>query len=310
MQKDLLDGLTPFLAVAEHKSFTTAAAKLGVTPTAVSKAIRQLEQRHEVILFQRTTRRVALTEAGASLYARLRPAAEEIGEAFAALSGYADHPVGTLRLTVPRAVSALLVEPIVLQFRRSYPDVTLDLTLDDGAVDLMQGNYDAGIRLGESVAKDMVAIRLTPEITWSVVGAPAYFARAGRPRTPEELTHHEGILYRFVTSGVPHRWEFERDKREILIDIKGKIMVNDRAPLLAFARQGLGLAYMADFEVGHDLATGRLEQVLKSFIPANAGLYLYFPTRTQTQPKLRAFIDMATKLSAQPGFMDLLRGRA
>ena len=299
MITDPLDGVTPFLAVAETSSFTEAARRLGVTPTAVSKAIRLLEARHGVTLFQRTTRRVALTEAGQAVFLRSRSAAGEISEAFANLSGFRDRPMGTLRITAPRSTSDLF-SALVPAFRQACPDVVLDVSLDDAMIDLIAQGYDAGIRLGESVEKDMVAIRLTPQITWSVIGAPSYFANTGRPKTPEDLVHHQAIRYRFLSSQTLHRWGFKRGKREFLVDVRGGLIVNDRALLIDCAVQGLGLAYVSDREVQSHVAAGRLEPLLRSYIPSDAGLYLYFPRHAQTQLKLRMFIDMVRELTAQP----------
>lgn len=295
MDKDELDGLIPFLAVAEHRSFTRAAQALQVSPTAVGKAIQQLERRHGVILFQRTTRSVALTEPGQALFERLRPAAAEIAGALAGLGHYQTRPTGTLRLTMSRMALALLVEPLVPEYCAACPGVTLELSADDGFVDLAGGAYDAGIRLGEAIEKDMVAVRLTPDLHWSVVGSPAYFARAGRPALPDDLTAHRGIAYRFTASGQRHRWEFVRDGRDITVDMPGQVVVNERASLLAFARQGLGLAYVSDLEAAGDLAQGRLASVLREHIRPTSGMHLYFPAHTQAQPKLRAFIDIARR---------------
>lgn len=292
MDKDAFDGIAMFLAVAEHKSFTVAGSRMQVSPTAVSKAIRLLERRHGVPLFQRTTRRVALTEAGASLYARLRPAVEEIGGALEALGGFSTHASGTLRITMTRAACALLVEPTIERFRLLHPEVHLDLTLDEGVVDLVESGFDAGIRLGETLAKDMVALRLTPGVTWCVVGSPAYFARAGRPKAPADLMRHQGIQYRFVKSGLIHRWDFQVGRRKVWVDIDSKVTVNDRNTLVDLARRGLGLAYVAEFEAGRELAAGELEAVLAPYVPRSDGLYVYFPVRTQSQAKLRAFIDV------------------
>ncbi|WP_038493071.1 LysR family transcriptional regulator [Janthinobacterium agaricidamnosum] len=297
MKTSAFDGVEAFLAVAELKSFTTAAARLGITPTAVSKAVKLLEQRHGVILFQRTTRNVALTEAGLSLFAGMRPAAAQIGDAFAALNAYRDRPSGTLRLTVPRALGALVMQPLASRMRQNCPDVKLDISLDDGTVDLVEQGYDAGIRLGQSVAQDMVAIRLTPDLSWSVVGAPSYFAAHGRPATPEQLVRHETIRYRFLTSGTLPRWKFIEQGQAFHVETSGGLIVNDTTLIAHFARQGLGLAYMADMEIAGDVAAGRLERVLESYIPATPGLYLYFPVRTQHQPKLRALIDLAAQLA-------------
>ncbi|PXW24700.1 LysR family transcriptional regulator [Paraburkholderia caballeronis] len=291
MDKDQLDGLLPFLAVAEHLSFTRAARALNVSPTAVSKSVQQLERRYGVTLFQRTTRSVVLTEPGAALFQRVRHAVSDINDALAGLSDYQTRPTGTLRLTMSRMTMMLLVEPVLPEFRERYPDVTLELSLSEGAVDLASGRYDAGIRLEETVEKDMATVRLTPALRWSVVGSPEYFARMGRPRKPEDLTAHEGLVYRFVTSGQRHRWEFTRRGRDVTVDVPGRIVVNDRSSLLALARRGLGLAYVADLEAAGDLAAGRLEPVLRDHIRPTAGVHLYFPSRAQMQPALRAFID-------------------
>ncbi|QWA11299.1 LysR family transcriptional regulator [Sodalis ligni] len=308
MLNDQLDGITPFMAVAELKSFTEAAARLGVTPTAVSKAIRVLEHRYGVVLFQRTTRRVALTEAGDSLYRQMRPAVADMLSAIETLEHYRHRPQGTLRVTAPRNNTAdYLFNAIVPRFRQAYPEVMLDISLDDGLVDIVAEGFDAGIRLGESVEGDMVAVRLTPEISWSVAATPEYFIRAGRPVIPEDLLRHEAIRYRFVTSRIVHRWEFRSGRRDFVVDVKGGIIVNDRNLLIEFALQGLGLAFVSDYEVRHHYAAGRLESVLREYIPSDSGVFLYFPQRSQTQPKLRAFIDMAKEVASQPGFLDRFR---
>lgn len=308
MHIDQLDGVSTFLAVADHLSFTAAAARLGVTPTAISKAIRALEQRHGVALFQRTTRRVALTEAGAALFQRLRPAATEIADALASLGSFRERPIGTLRITASRITGQMILATLVPRFRRAYPDVAFELSLDDALVDLVAGGFDAGIRLGDAVEKDMVAVRLSPEIRWAIVGAPAYFARAGRPRSPEDLVRHESLRYRFVGSHAVHRWGFRRGRRAFLVDVPGSVIVDDRALMLELACEGLGLAFMSDYETRDAVARGRLERVLQPFIPTDAGLFLCFPARSQSQPKLRAFIEMARELAAQPEYVALFRG--
>jgi DNA-binding transcriptional LysR family regulator len=297
MISDPLGGLTVFLAVAEHRSFTGAADALEVSPTAVSKAIRQLEQRHGVVLFQRTTRSVALTEAGTALYQRVRPAATEITDALASLAELGKRPVGILRLTMSRPAMMLVIEPIIAEFRRTYPEVTLDLSLDEGTVDLTSGLYDAGIRQGESVEKDMVAVRLTPELRWCVVGSPGYLERAGRPSTPGELHDHKCLLYRFVTSGQKHRWEFDQGGREVTIDVPSGLIVNDRMELIRLAVMGLGLAYVGELEAAKEIGAGQLVPVLQNYITPSAGLFLYFPARTQHQPKLRVLIDVLRRKS-------------
>jgi DNA-binding transcriptional LysR family regulator len=291
---DGFTGLSEFLAVAEHASFRVAAARLNVTPAAVSQAIRSLETRLGLPLFQRTTRRVGLTEAGQSLLARLRPAAAEIHDALEALGDMRQRPAGLLRLSVPRIAVSLIIEPVLADFRRAYPEVSVEIDVSDGNVDLTTAGFDAGIRIGESIDRDMIAVRLTPDIRWSILGSPAYFATRGRPRTPEELTHHECIRYRFVGSRSIYRWEFERDGREFSLDPPGGVIVNDGELQIALAKRGMGLTYTADLIAAREIAAGELEAVLQSFLPVTPGMFLYFPARTQTQPKLRAFIDAAT----------------
>ena len=294
MKSASLDTIRIFLAVAELKSFTAAAIRLGVTPAAASKAVKVLEAQHGVIVFSRNTRRVALTEAGSVLYASLLAATSQIDDAFAALTRFRDRPAGTLRLTVPRALGALVLKGLAPRFQQAYPDVSLDISLDDGEVDLREHGYDAGVRLGQSVEEGMVAVRLTDELNWSVVGAPAYFARAGRPRIPEDLVRHDTVRYRFHSSkGLP-RWSFVRDGHTFHVDTAYKLAVNDTGLIAEFAKSGQGLAYLPDIEIAQDLANGLLERVLEPFVPRSSGLFLYFAARTQSQPKLRAFIDMAT----------------
>jgi DNA-binding transcriptional LysR family regulator len=298
-RSDGFSGLSEFLAVARHASFRAAAAELGVTPAAVSQAVRTLEAKTGLVLFQRTTRRVGLTEAGEKLLARVRPAAAEIAEAFDALSDLRERPAGLLRLSVPRVAVPLVIEPVLAGFRRAYPDVAVDIDVNDAAVDLTANNLDAGIRIGELVESDMIAVRLTPDLRWSVLGTPSYFAARGRPRTPEELTHHECIRYRFLTAGSIYRWEFVRGGREFSVEVPGHVTVNDGALMMSLALKGMGLIYTADRFAARELAAGELETVLEEFLPTSPGLFLYFPARTQTQPKLRAFIDMLTASTKQ-----------
>ena len=294
MKPVTLESIRIFLAVAEARSFTAAAIRLGVTPAAASKAVKLLEAQHGVIVFVRNTRRVALTEAGSVLYASLLAASSQIDDAFAALTRFRDRPAGTLRLTVPRALGALVLRELAPRFQRAYPDVSLDMSLDDGEVDLLEQGFDAGIRLGQSVAQGMVAVRLTGDLAWSVVASPAYFARAGRPRVPEDLVRHETVRYRFHRSKALAPWAFVRDGEHFQVETGHKLVLNDTGLIADFSRSGLGLAYLPDIEIAHDLADGRLERVLDAFIPKTSGLFLYFAARTQSQPKLRAFIDMAT----------------
>lgn len=289
---DRFEGLTVFLTVARHRSFRAAAAELGVTTGAVSQAIRALERRVGLPLFARTTRRVGLTEAGERLHERLAPAAGEICAALEALDELRGRPAGLLRLTVPRMAVPLVIEPVLPRFRRAYPDVAVEISVNDAFVDLAEAGFDAGVRLGESLSQDMTAVRLTRDLRWLVVGAPSYFAAHGRPEAPEDLLAHTCIRYRFQSSAI-YRWEFVRDDREFTVHAPGTLTVNDADLAMSLARDGLGLAYVFDLAVAEDLASGALVTALERHTPTGPGLFLYFPARAQTQAKLRAFIDTA-----------------
>lgn len=295
LRPDPFYGLSAFLAAAEAGSFTAAAARLGVSPAAVSQAVKSLETKLGTPLFIRTTRRVGLTEAGAALRARTAPAAMEIVAAVEAAAA-AHEPSGLLRLTVPRMAVPLIIEPVVPALRRAHPKIAIEVAIEDAAVDLPERSFDAGIRIGEYVERDMVAVRLTRDIVWSVVASPAYLATHGRPETPEDLAGHEAIRYRFPSSGAVYRWEFERNGRSFSLDPPGSLIVNDGALLVSWARAGLGLAYVADIAVDAELTEGHLARVLEQFLPTTPGLFLYFPRRTQAQPKLRVFIDLAKQV--------------
>jgi DNA-binding transcriptional LysR family regulator len=293
---DAFSGLSEFLAVARHASFRAAAAELQVTPGAVSQAVRALETRVGLPLFQRTTRSVALTEAGADFLNRLRPAAMEIGEALDALKQLRGRATGSLRLSVPRIALDLVILPVMSEFRRACPDVKVEIEVDDASVDLASGRLDAGIRIGGFIERDMVAVRLTADFRWVVLGTPSYFAQHGRPRTPQDLIHHECIGYRYPTAKAVARWEFVRGGREFSLNPPSRIIVNDHLTMIALAATGVGLAYAADLVAARELASGTLEPVLGPHLPRKPGLFLYFPARSRAQPKLRAFIDVATRL--------------
>lgn len=300
-----------FLAVAEHRSFTRAARRLEVSPTAVSKGVRALEAKHGVTLFTRTTRSVALTDAGASLLAALKPAVGQIEDAFSALAQFQSRPTGRLRITAPRAFGFLLARVLVPRMRAAYPEIGFDLSLDDGMVDLVATGFDAGIRLGQSVAQDMVAIRLSRPLAWSIVAAPGYFAQYGVPATPHELLQHRAIRYRFTTSGILPPWTFrdgiDASGSEYQLEPVAAVSANDTRMIAELARQGLGIACLPDLEIDDDLRQGRLVRVLAAFLPATSGLYLYFPMRSQHQPKMRALIDEASRLAGE-GLLDVASG--
>ncbi|WP_394831279.1 LysR substrate-binding domain-containing protein [Pendulispora rubella] len=292
---DSLDGLSSFLAVAQHKSFTAAASEVGVTPTAMSQKIKLLERRLGVVLFQRTTRHVALTDAGQTLFDRLRPALRDVEEALTALSDYRGRPSGKLRLTAPRT-SGWLIAPLVARMREAYPELTVEVSLDDAFVDLVASGFDAGIRLGDAVEKDMVRVPITKHSSWSIVGSPGYLAKMGRPSKPEDLLQHQAVRQRMMATGVVYRWELERRGKEITIDVPGGIVANDIRLMVALVCEGCGLAYVPDEEIEDDLAAGRVERVLESFVTKGPGICLYFPERTQEQPKMRALIETIKRL--------------
>jgi DNA-binding transcriptional LysR family regulator len=293
---DPFSGLSEFAAVAETRSFTAAGARLGISPAAVSQTIKALEARLMTPLFIRTTRRVGLTEAGIALYARIGPATAEVAAALDALGTWASEPSGLLRLTVPRMAVDLVVKPVMPVMRSIHPKVAIEISVDDNAVELPGKAFDAGIRIGEYIERDMVAVRLTPDIIWSIVASPAYLDLRGRPETIEDLADHDTIGYRFPTSGIVYRWEFEREGRALSVDATGSIIVNDGTLLVSLAKAGLGLAYVADIAVENEVDSGALIPVLTQFLPRSAGLHLYFPRHAQRQPKLRAFIDVAKQV--------------
>jgi DNA-binding transcriptional LysR family regulator len=290
---DQFTGLSDFLAVADHRSFRAAA--LGVTPAAVSQAIRLLEQRVGLPLFQRTTRNVGLTEAGERLLARMGPAAIEMGEAIAELTDLRRKPLGLLRVSAPRIAMELVLVRVLDDFRRAYPDVKVEIDVNDSSVDLAANRLDAGIRIGEFIDQDMVAVRITREFQWVILGSPGYFATFGEPRVPRDLLKHECIRYRFPTSRTLYRWQFVKSGREYSIDPPGGIIVNDHTLTIALAKKGLGLAYTANLVAARELAEGELKSVLVQHLPAKPGLFLYFPRRSQDQPKIRAFIEVASR---------------
>ena len=294
MQRGVMDLVPDFLRVAERRSFTAAAAELGVSAAAVSHSIRQLEARVGVALFARTTRDVALTEAGRRFLELARPGAAQIEEAFAAAQSLGGTPSGLLRLTVPRVVLASIIEPVLAGFCDAYPQVEVEIAVGDQLVNIVEQGFDAGIRVGEMIAADMVAVRLMPPFRYCVVGAPAYLAQHGRPARPEDLRQHRCINFRQPTRGTLYRWEFEEPGgREIEIAVAGQVVTNDSGVMMMMAVKGKGLAYTLDPNAAPLVAEGKLERVLEPFCPSSPGFFLYFPSRAQVMPKLRAFIDYA-----------------
>ncbi len=291
MHDSQLAGLVAFVNVAERRSFTAAGAVLGVTPSAISQTIKQLEERLGARLLHRTTRSVALTEAGERLLLRVRPALGEVTAALAAVEEHEGKPAGVLRLNVPRVGSALFIEPVLAEFMRRYPSIELELALDDARADIVAGGFDAGIRLGESLEKDMIGVRLGGDVSLAVVASPAYLKARGAPQHPNELHHHDCIRFRRMPSGALYKWEFDDDGREFDVTPSGRLVVNDAALMIRAAREGLGLAQVITETVARELASGALVRVLDAYSAPFRGFYLYYPSRAQLPLKLKVFLE-------------------
>jgi DNA-binding transcriptional LysR family regulator len=297
-----LNGLMAFLAVADKRGFSAAARALGVSPSALSQAVRGLEARMGMPLLVRTTRSVNLTDAGRRLRERAGPALHEALAAVEEVQGGMDHVAGTLRLTVPRISVPLVIEPVVPGLLARHPELSVDVSVDDRNVDIVADGYDAGVRLSEFVEKDLVAVRVTPPFRFIMVGSPAYLARKGRPLRPRDLLGHDCIGFRMSSSGQRYVWELEKGGREYRMAVRGPFVTDDAALMVAAARWGAGLAYVNEQAAAADLKAGTLEQVLPDYGPVVPGLFLYFPARAQRLPKLRVLVDaMTARLSRKPG---------
>ena len=291
MKLSQLDGMLAFVTVAQTRSFTAAAAALDVTPPAVSQAVKQLEDRIGVRLFHRTTRSVALTEAGERFHARVGPALGELTEATAELDSYRAGPTGLLRINVPKVVWHMLLRPLVSGFLDANPGVKLEARLDDGFVDIVAAGFDAGVRLGDSVQRDMVAAVLTETERICLVASPTYLSRHGTPTSIEALREHACIRFRFTGSGAIYRWELMRDGKLIEVEVDGPFTTSDSLSMAEAARDGIGIAYVFERQIAEDLASGRLLPVLPQCWYPQPGFRLYYPSRRQMPAKLRAFID-------------------
>lgn len=299
MKRDELNDLAAFVVVADEMSFTHAASKLGMSPSALSHAMRVLEDRLGLQLLARTTRRVSTTEAGERLLKTLRPAFEDISAELTALGELRDKPAGTVRITTFKHAATSVLLPILPDFLNAHPDIRLEITIDEGLTDIIESRYDAGIRFGEKVAKDMVAVRVSPDVRAAVVGSPTYFADHPLPNTPQDLAEHRCINYRFATSGGLYLWEFEEAGRSFQVRVEGSLVFNDSDLILAAALTGQGLAYLFEDQITAPVAEGRLIRVLAKWCPPSPGYYLYHPNRRQTPPALAALIN-ALKLRLEP----------
>lgn len=282
--------LATFVAVAKHLSFRKAADSLGVTASALSHAVRSIETRIGVRLLNRTTRSVSLTEAGERLYGRVTPAFRDIQDAIEDLNSFRDRPAGLLRINAARMACHLALLPVMASFSAKYPDVSIEIAADNALTDIVGQGFDAGVRFGEALALDMVAVPLGPRMRFAVVGSPDYFARHDKPVTPYDLRSLPCIRYRF-DSGQYYRWEFERGAEEMEVEVGGPLTVGDQDLMLRPALDGMGLAYLFEHQVTEQLKAGRLVQVLEDWCPYYPGFFLYYPGRRQLPAVLRAFVE-------------------
>ncbi|MEZ5319250.1 MAG: LysR family transcriptional regulator [Vicinamibacterales bacterium] len=291
MVRDELSVLSAFLAVAEERSFTRAARRLGVSPSALSHAVRGLEEQIGVRLLARTTRSVAPTEAGAQFIARLGPALADVRGALDQVAGFRDRPAGRVRLLASRLSARTVLAPKVAAFSRAHPGIVLDVTTTvEGRFDLVEGGFDAGIHLGEFIARDMVAVRVTGPQRAAIVGAPAYLKGRPRPKSPRDLTAHRCLNFRHGSEGVYH-WEFEKGRKSLAVSVNGPLVVDDVDVLIRAAIDGLGLAFTVEDHVHGELASGALVRVLEDWCPPFDGYFLYYPSRRQQPPALSALIE-------------------
>lgn len=283
------------VAVATHRSFRAAAAELGMSPSALSHAIASLEQRMGVRLFHRTTRSVALSEAGEQFLARVRPALRDISDAVESVNRFRDTPAGTLRINLSLGAARMVLTPLVLRFLGRYPEMHIDLVSDDRMVDIVAEGFDAGIRQIEAVPQDMIAIPCTRELCFAVVGSPAYFEGRTLPKTPGDLMSHTCIRAR-LPGGTPYRWEFEKHGERVNVEVAGPLTLNQWDLMVEAALQGVGLAYASEWTVADHIAAGRLVRVLDDWTPPFPGLALYYPGHRHVPAGLRAFVEVVKEV--------------
>jgi DNA-binding transcriptional LysR family regulator len=286
-----VNDLQAFVAVARDQSFTKAAAKLGITPSALSHTIRALEERLGVRLLARTTRNVAPTEAGDRLMRSIAPLFDQIAAELEALGELRDKPAGTIRITCTDHSIEMCLRPMLAGFLAQYPDITLELFVDYGFTNVVEERFDAGIRLGEAISKDMIAVRIGPDWRLAVVGAPAYFKRCPPPKTPHELTKHACVNIRHSPSGSIYAWEFEKDGQAFTVKCDGQLVFNSIVHVLNGALDGIGLGYVPEQVAAPYLADGRLTEVLADWCPSFQGYHLYYPNRRNASPAFSALVD-------------------
>jgi len=288
--------LQVFLAVARHRSFSAAARELRVSTSYVSQAVKQLEDQLRVVLLTRTTRSVSLTDAGRRLIEGTGPALKQAMATLTEVSAQPGEVVGRVRLSVGQIAVPLVLTPLLPRFRARHPRVEVEVIIEERLVDIVAEGYDAGMRLTESIERDMVQVRLTGDFRFVVVGAPDYLARHGTPRRPEDLLKHECITFRSPTTGALYAWELERGRRSWRVPVRGGVVANDARFSVAMAELGLGLAYTTEPSVSEQLRDGRLQLVLEPYAARVAGLFIYYPSRAQSSPALRLFVEMAREV--------------
>lgn len=291
MKSARTDDLQAFLAVARDQSFTKAAAKLGVTPSALSHSMKALEERLGIRLLARTTRNVSTTEAGDRLMRSIAPLFEQIAAEVEALGELRDKPAGTIRITCTDDIIELCLRPLLAEFLNTYPDIKLELFVDYGFTNVVEERFDAGVRMGEAVSKDMIAVRIGPDWSLAVVGSPAYFERHPPPKTPYDLTRHSCVNIRHRPSGSIYAWEFEKYGKIFTVKGDGQLVFNSIMHVLNSSLDGLGLGYVPEQLAAPYIADGRLKRVLHSWCPTFQGFHLYYPNRRQASPAFSAFVE-------------------
>jgi len=288
-----LNALNAFLAVARRRSFAGAAKDLGVSTSALSQSVRQLETRLGVALLARTSRSVALTDAGQRLLENAGPAVNQALESLKTVTASPGEVTGRVRITVPRAAVQLVIAGLIPRFVERYPKVEVEVYVDDHFVDIVAEGYDAGVRLVEAIDRDMIQVRLLGECRLVVAGAPSYLKRRGVPEKPEDLVQHECVCMRWTKGAEPWAWELERGKRNWRVPVRGPVTTNDSGLMRTLGVAGVGLIYTLEALVADEIARGRLRIVLEPYLPTVPGLFLYFPSRAQISPAFRAFVDFA-----------------
>lgn len=291
MNREEWGSLAAFAVVAEERSFTRAAARLGVSPSALSHTMRRLEERLRIRLLARSTRSVSTTDAGERLLARLAPAIAEISDAVEDLGSLLDRPSGRVRITASRSAARMVVAPILPRFMQTYPEIVVEILVDPALTNIVAQRFDAGIRLGESLEKDAVAVPVTGALRMAVVGSPQYFASHPAPATPQDLGKHRCINFRLPTAGTIYKWEFEQRHHKMEVGVEGPLVFDDEGLVIEAALAGAGLAYVIEDQVASHVRAGALVRALEDWCAPFPGFFLYYPGRRQVSPALAAFID-------------------